>query len=540
VKFHEAVARTLKDQGISVVFGVIGDGNLFMMSSFQSCVSGNYFSMANEASAVLASSGYARTSGQLGVASVTRGPGLTNTVTALIASVKDRTPLLLITGDTPVADRENFQNVAQRELVIATGAGFEQVRSPETVAEDVDLAIRRAQVERRPIVLNIPIEFQWSDVEYLPIRSAVVAPQSPAPDPESLDIAVGVIASARRPLILAGRGATSAQARAALSRLAKRIGAPVATTLQGKDLFRGDTFDLGVFGTLALPGPLEIMLESDCILAFGAGLNRYTTAKGSLLANKRVVQVDTRLESLNRHYVADVCVIGDTAATADAIVAWLDEAETPSSDFASSAMAERLATQSASDAVHSSAGQYLDIRTVLARIDELFPQDRSLVFDTGHFISDSFSMLHVEHPTACVFTTSYGCIGLGMGNAIGAYFGAPERPVLLVCGDGGFMLGGLTEFNTAVRHKVDIVVIVLNDGAYGAEYVQFLARDMDPSISAFEWPDLGPIATSLGGRGFTVRNAEQLDEALAATSQRDVPMLIDVKINRDKVGLSHG
>jgi acetolactate synthase I/II/III large subunit len=540
VQFHEVVARALKDQGISVIFGVIGDGNLFMMSSFQNRASGKYVSMANEASAVLAASGYARTSGELGVASVTRGPGLTNAVTALIASVKDRTPMLLITGDTPIVDRENFQDIAQREVVISTGAGFEHVRSPGAVAGDIDFAIRRAHAEQRPIVLNVPIEFQWSDVEYLPLRSAVVAPQSLAPDPESLDIAVGLIASARRPIILAGRGATSSRARAALLRLANRIGAPVATTLQGKDLFRGEEHDLGVFGTLALAGPLEVMMESDCIIAFGAGLNRYTTAKGSLLANKRVIQIDSRIESLNRFSVADVCVIGDATATADSILAWLDEADVPSTNFAASITGDHPADRHPSNAIDSSTEEYLDIRTALARIDEVFPQNRSLVYDTGHFITDSFSMLHVEQPTACVFTTSYGCIGLGMGNAIGAFFGAPERPVLLVCGDGGFMLGGLTEFNTAVRHNVDIVVIVLNDGAYGAEYVQFLARDMDPSISTFEWPDLGPVATSLGGRGFTVRSMEQLDEALAATKQRDVPILIDVKINRDKVGLSHG
>jgi acetolactate synthase I/II/III large subunit len=144
-------------------------------------------------------------------------------------------------------------------------------------------------------------------------------------------------------------------------------------------------------------------------------------------------------------------------------------------------------------------------------------------------------MLHVPEPSAYVHTLSFGSIGLGMANAVGAYMGAPERPVLMVCGDGGFMLGGLAEFNTAVRHKIDLVVVVFNDGSYGAEHVQFRNHDKDPSISMFDWPEIGPVATALGGQGFTVRNLAELDVALKAIPGRDRPILIDIKIDPDKV-----
>ena len=93
------------------------------------------------------------------------------------------------------------------------------------------------------------------------------------------------------------------------------------------------------------------------------------------------------------------------------------------------------------------------------------------------------------------------------------------------------MLGGLAEFSTAVRHGVDMVVVLLNDGAYGAEHIQFRRRNMDPTISTFNWPDFGPVATALGGQGFTVRNLAELTDALAAIEHRTVPMLIDVKLD---------
>ena len=126
--FHEATARALSEHRITTVFGVLGDANLYIMEAFQRLNGGIFVSMSNEAGAVLAANGYARTSGDLGVATVTHGPALTNTVTALVESVRDRTPLLLIAGDTAALDRDNLQNISQRDIVIPTGAGFEQVR----------------------------------------------------------------------------------------------------------------------------------------------------------------------------------------------------------------------------------------------------------------------------------------------------------------------------------------------------------------------------------------------------------------------------
>lgn len=535
--FHEAIARALADQGVTHIFGVLGDANLYMMDSFQRAAGGRYLSTSNEAGAVLAANGFARTAGGLGVATVTHGPALTNTVTALVESVRDRTPLLVIAGDTAVADRDNLQNVAQREVVLASGAGFEQLRAPNTLAEDVATAIRRALLERRPVVLNVPIDFQWQDVEYQPVPSRVVPAQAVRPDPAALDEALGIIASARRPIVLAGRGAGTAVGRTALLRLAERIGAPVATTLRGKDLFRGHAFDLGICGTLASPVALDTINRSDCVIAFGASLNKWTTAEDSLLQKKRVVHVDIDRDSIDRWGMADAGVVGDAAATADAIVDMLDAAEVSATGFASPELAEQLAAYDGAF-TDCSTDSAVDVRTALKRIDAAFPADRTLVHDGGRWIFNSFTMLHVPEPEAYIHTVNFGSIGLGMGNALGAAFGKPDRPVLLITGDGGFMLGGLAEFSSAVRHKVDLVVVVLNDGAYGAEYIQFRNKNMDPAISTFDWPDFGPVATALGGEGFMVRNLAELDTALAAIPDRTRPMLIDIKVDPENVTMA--
>lgn len=533
--FHEAAARALSDQGIDTVFGVLGDGNMFLIDSFQRAAGGKFYSMGHESGGVLAANGYARTSGRLGVATVTHGPALTNTVTALVESVKDHTPLLLVAGDTAVADRDNLQNISQREIVTSTGAGFEQVRSPESVFRDIAVAIRRAHLERRPVVLNVPVEFGWREVDYAPVHLGQLAPQAIRPDPAAVEEAVGVIAAANRPIVLAGQGTTTPEAKAALVRLGSRIGAPLATSLRGRDLFRGEPADLGIFGDLSHEVALETIAAADTIVAFGASLNRWTAAEGATLNGKRVVHVDIDRTAIGQFSGVDVGVVGEVAAVADAFVEMLDEAEVKPTGFASPALADRLASWDRRQEEDLSTAETVDIRTAVRRVEAAFPADRTLVHDVGRFMLHTFALMHVPTPRAFVSTTNFGAIGLGMGNAVGAYFGAPERPVLLVTGDGGFMLGGLTEFNSAVRHGVDLVVVVLNDGAYGAEHVHFRRRNMDPALSTMAWPDFGPVATALGGRGFTAHNLAELDEALTASQQRDRPVLIDVKIDPDRV-----
>lgn len=535
VKVHEALARGLADCGLDTMFGLIGDANLFLVDSFVRQHHGTYVAAVHEAGAVLMATGYARAAGRVGVATVTHGPGLTNTVTALVEGVRGRTPLVLLAGDTPVHDPVNVQNIDQRELVATTGAGFVQVRTPESAVEDLALALRRAALERRPVVLNVPADFQWAEVGYAAVDRSAPAAAPPAPDADDLDRAVGVIASARRPIVLAGRGAASPAARASVLRLAERIGAPLATTLKAKDLFRGEPFDLGIFGTVSTPVASETIARSDCVVALGAGLNLFTTARGSLLEGRAVVHCDVDPAQIGNSATPVVGVVGDSAVVADAICSWLDEAGAAPSGFRSADLLEALRAQSAEELPDRSTDTTVDVRTALRRLEGVLPFERTLVTDAGRFMYEAWRALSVRNPSDFVPTMNFGSIGLGVPTAIGARYGAPERPVVLVTGDGGFMLGGLAEFSTAVRLGVDLIVVVLNDGGYGAEHIQFRTRDMDPALSLFAWPDLAGVAEALGGIGVTVRRPADLAYVASVLTGRDRPVLIDVRVDPDEV-----
>lgn len=528
--FHEAFGRTLAHV-TDTVFGVLGDGNLFLMDSYRQYGGGRYLSMANEGGAVLAANGYANTTGRLGVATVTHGPGLTNTMTALVEGVRSRTATLLIAGDTAPSKRDHIQGINQHQVISSSGAIFEQVYSIRTFIDDLGRAARTAMQLQRPVVLNVPADLQWADVDFpLVPPNLSVAHQAIAASAEALDRAVGVIYASRRPILLVGRGAGRPATRAALLKFADRIGAPVATTLRAKDLFRGEPFDLGVMGTVSHEVALDTIQRSDCIIAVGASLNQWTTVNGGLLNNRAVVQIDTDPQAFAYGYNVEVAVVGDSTTVLEQITAMLDEGDIERRTFASPELAAALAAPRPGPELESTPGT-VNLHAAVARLDAALPPDRTVVLDAGRFLMASFTGIRVPEPRAFVTTMNFGSIGLGTATAVGAGIGAPDRPTVLICGDGGFMMDGVAEFNSAVRHGVDLIVVLLNDGAYGAEHIQYTMRDMDPVICTFEWPDFGPVADALGGTGYTVRNAADLDNALAALPSRTGPVLLDIKID---------
>jgi thiamine pyrophosphate-dependent acetolactate synthase large subunit-like protein len=507
---------------------------MFFVNSYAD-LGNRYVAATNENAALMMASGYASVTGKVGVATVTQ-MAVSVTIPALLEGMRGRTPLLLVAGDTPLVDKNGLQNIDQTTLIKSTGAGYEPVRAARTVVEDVRTAVRRAISERRPVVLSNPLDLQWQDVDYVtPLPVAVPGSAGAAPRRE-VEQAVGVIAAANRPLVLAGAGAATDEARRALVRLAERIGAPLATTLQAKELFHGEPFDIGICGTLAKPVALDVIAKADCVLAFGSSLNSKTTDNGELLAGSRVIQCDLDPTVFGRDCRIEAALFGDVAATADALVTVLDEAEVPASGFRSQSLAAQLSAQPAFEGgPRSTAPGTIHLRDVLEALDGMIADDRILTVDAGRYMIETLRGMPVQSPRQYVHTTHIGAIGMGLPAAIGAAIGDPSRPTLLVIGDGGFMFGGIAEFHTAVRNRLDLVVAVMNDGAYGAEHVAFTQRGMDPKITCNQWPDFEQVARALGGHAVTVRSVDDLEQARKVVAAKVRPVLIDFRLDPDSI-----
>ena len=521
---YQSIARAVHEHGTDTIFGLMGDANLFMVDAFVRETGGRFVPAAHEGSTVLMALAYTHVSGKVGVATVTHGPALTNCMTALTEAARGHVPMVLLAGDTPVNQPRHLQSIDQREVVKATGAGFEQLRSPATVGKDVARAFYRAQVERRPIVLNMPADFMWQEtVHDMQVLDVFTAPGGVA-EGDTLDNAIGMIASARRPLILAGAGAVGA--RDALIALADRLEAPLATTLKAKGLFKDHPYNIDIFGTLSTPAAYELIAQSDCIICFGTQLHDFTTDRGKLMKDKRIVQVDVAPEAIGGGLHPDAALVADAALTAETMVYWLNEAEIPASGFTRELDVATLTHHPVGS--DKTAGGCVNYVHALTRLEEALPKDRVLVTDGGRFMTEAWCRLSVADPQSFVCTVNFGSIGLGLQEAIGAGVAAPDRPVVMFTGDGGFMMGGLNELNTAVRLGLDLIVIVANDAAYGAEHIQFMDKKMDPSLTTFQWPSFAAVADALGAQGAQVHSAQELEAGLEALANRSGVFLLEL------------
>lgn len=541
VPVHELLAATLVQHAKSPLFGLIGDGNLFMVNSYVEKFGGRYVPARHEAAAVHMAIGYAQSSGGLGVATVTHGPALANTAVPLIEAMKGGQPLLLIAGDTASSDRNHLQKFDQKAFIAMTGAAHVELASPETAASDLVRAIRIATLERRPVVFNMRIDLQWAIVLNQHAVQGLPSQAETMSEAGAIEEAAAILAAARRPIVLAGRGACDPQSREAILRLAQRIEAPLATTLKASGLFHGHAHDLGIFGGLSHSAAIDTILAADTVFAFGAGLNKFTSSNGELLKDKRVVHVIADAGAVRRHCEPLLTVIGSPRPVAESMIEMLDLAEIPGSGFADAAMAVRLSAVTGLTGLENELKNpdphRISLLAALAAFNEALPSDRTLVTDLGRFVTIAWRALPVECPEALVNTAHFGAIGCGLPQAIGASMARSHKRTVLVCGDGGFALGGPSELATAIEQNLDLTILLCNDGSYGAEHIQFTARDMNPMLSLLHNPPFAEIARAYGFTIASVRTPDDLSDACALARAHKGPLFIELHVDPMEVPL---
>ena len=235
----DVVGETIAAQGVRDAFGILGSGNLVVTNAL---VRGGarFHHARHEGGAICMADGYGRVTGRVAVCSVHQGPGLTNTMTGLAEAAKSRTPVLVLSGDTPAAALTSNFRIDQHDLVESVGAIAERVHSPRTAADDAQRAYQRAVIERRPVVLMLPIDIQpQPSASAEPSRPPLPPLQAPAPNPAAIEAAADLLAQAKRPAIIAGRGAVLADARNDLEALGQLTGALLATSAPANGLFAG-------------------------------------------------------------------------------------------------------------------------------------------------------------------------------------------------------------------------------------------------------------------------------------------------------------
>jgi thiamine pyrophosphate-dependent acetolactate synthase large subunit-like protein len=531
------MAAAFVAEGATDVFGMMGDANMHWMNALaQRGV--NLYEVRHEGSGLGMADGWARATGRPGVVTTTSGPGVSQLATSMVVANRARTPLVAFCGEVALGDEGAVQFLDQRRFAAAVEAEFIRVSRPDQAEEAVQQAFYLARTRSRPVMLSAPIDVQTEEAEgageYVP-STALIPGSRLRPDPAQIMAAAELIRSSKKVVVIAGRGARRADAGEAVLKLQNHTGALLATTLQAKNWLCDRTeFHVGLSGLYGSKPAMELLQDADCVIAVGASLNNHTIVHGYLFPDAKYVQIDT----------SDGVVIGTGAAAdcyirADADLALrelnreLARQAVKVEGFHTPQVRERLAAAAAPPEKYEGELGRLDPREVIHILDEELPGDMGLVLGSGHQV-DHGTMLFQRSREVQSNYGMFGAIGQAPLLAIGKLIADGRKPGFVVEGDASFLMH-LPEFETACRYQVPLLVVVMNDEALGAEYHKAAAKGLDPELAVIGVPDLGPVATALGGRGATVRTPGELKAALADYTASPGPFVLDVRITRSVV-----
>ena len=529
------VALTLA-QHIDAVFGVMGNGNAYFLDAIEKQTDATFTAVRHEQGAVVAADAHFRASGRIAAATSTYGAGFTNTLTALAESVQARIPLVLVVGDEPTSGPRPW-DVDQIALASGVGARTYTVGRADAAATTI-IAIEHALTYRVPVVLAIPYDVAALEAGEV---AAAPAPRVPAPLAPKGEFAEGMLdrlaaalRSAKRPFLLAGRGAWLAGAGEALGALADATGALTASSALGRGVFPDQRFDLGVTGGFGAEGAMELIREADVAVVFGASLNQFTMRFGALFApGTQVFQIDVAPAATHAHVGG--FVRADARLAAEELMSRLPGVE--GSGWRESVDVAAARVYEAGD--EAAPDGRLDPRSAARRIAELLPADRVVVSDGGHFIGWANMYWPVASPDRMMMIgTAFQAIGQGWPSVVGATRARPEATVVLTSGDGGGLMA-IADLESAVRAAGGRgMAVIWNDAAYGAEVNLYGLKGLAREPMLIPQVDFSAFAAAVGAEGVAVRTLADLDR-LASWSTEDPAarpfLVLDLRISGDVV-----
>jgi thiamine pyrophosphate-dependent acetolactate synthase large subunit-like protein len=509
------------------------------------------FSARHEHCACAMAMGYHLATGEVGVASVTCGPGFTQIMTALTVAARGRIPLVVFAGEAPINAKWYNQALDQPPLAAATGAHYISAHSPQRMYQYVREAFYVARHERKPVVLGVPYDLQKQPLpnigDYQPSSTVLPATAAAPPDPRQIEQLVDKLAAAKCPIILAGRGVLRSGAAKEVEELAERSGALLATTLLARGMFDHNPFSIGVTGGFARDIARELGAQADLVIAIGASLNYYTVDGGNMFPKAEVAQIDTEPLGLrNGMKAADLYLRADAKLAAAAALESLRARGGVKARVRSPEIARRIRDEPADSAQFPIEPGVLDPRRAIDELDRVIPKDYDSVSGSGHQ-AYFHSTMRGRKPENYHAVRDFGAIGNGISLAIGVAAAKNNGKVVLFEGDGSLLMH-IQELEMVRRHRLKLLICVLNDGAYGAEIHKLRADGVDDSGSIFGRTDLAAIAKGFGLRGANVSDVAQFKPLFDAYQGQDTAELWNIHVSdrvvsphtRRGVGRGHG
>lgn len=520
------VLEALAAEGVSDLFGLIGEGNAHLLDALhEHPIRFRY--ARHEQVGVMMADGYARETGEVGVVTLTHGPGVTHGATGIACADRDGIPLVVLIGDTDIEGRErSLQYLDHRTFAGPISTAQVRVEAPHTLPETLRRAFDTARTRRGPVVVELPGDVQSAPAPEIPYEPIRRPPQRPGPDPDRVREAATLLEDAEAPAILAGGGARASGAGQALERLAERLGAPIATTFFGKGVLADDhPMVTGIAGTFLTPASEALLEDVDVLLAVGTALSGKTTRYGALYEDAAIVQIDLDPSSFGRHEEPAVPVVGDATAAleaiADAVEPRPERAERVRSAIEAAPAPRELPVERASDRI--------DPRELTVAIADLVPEAVTITVDSGN--NTGFPpVFHPLGPGGRMHVNgNFGSMGYALPAALGAQLADPDRRVVCYTGDGA-LLQVIQDLETAVRLSLPVLIVVYNDDSYGIIRHRQALEFGRTTAASYESPSFVEIARGFGAEAVDVRSTDDLAPVERfLDGDRDRPMLVDAR-----------
>ncbi|MDA3040495.1 MAG: thiamine pyrophosphate-binding protein [Actinomycetota bacterium] len=521
----QAVARTLLRLGVTKVFSIASVHNLPIYKAIDDAEGIEVVACRHEQFAVHAADGYARATGNLGVALVSTGPGTTNAVSGLYEACFGSSPVLLITGQVESAFfgkgkgflHENENQLAMLRTVTRRAETIRRTEDISRVLASVADDIRRGRPQAGAV--EIPIDQQWRSASVELFGSPAVEPI--AVDGAGIAAAVTLLNGAKRPLVWAGGGVVSADASAELTALAERLEAPVVTTIEGRGAIPED-HRLALGPRTDRADVINIINEADVVLAVGTRFQNYATRMWQLEIPGKLIHLDADIGVIGRNYPAHVPVVGDARVGLGMLLAQVDARTTDSGYLDRSSKSVEADLEVSWEEIGP------DHRALSAIVRRLLPRDGLVVRDsTVPSYLWGNRVLPILEPRTSIRPSSLS-IGPGIGLAVGAAAGT-MRPTLLMAGDGGLQLG-LGELATVAQYQLPIVICVFNDRGYG------VLRQLEEAVMGERFgvdihtPDFVKVAEGMGIPSAHIGSVPSFETEFAAALERSGPTLLEIDL----------
>ena len=529
----ELLVECLENEGVEYIFGVPGEENLDLMDALSRSDRITFVTTRHEQGAAFMANVYGRLSTYPGVCLATLGPGATNLMTGIADAYLDRAPVVAITGQGPRGSgiKESHQYLDVVGLFKPITRWNATIEHPEVVPEVVRKAFRLARLEKPSAThLELPEDVAGMEVDAAPMKvSRTTYPQAL---PDSLELARALIGQAERPVILAGNGvirrhAAGRQTVARLRSLAAGSSLPVVPTFMAKGVIDyRDPLAQPAVGLRTRPADEGALNQADLVIAVGYDLVEWAPKSWNRDNDKVIVHVDSTPAEIDDHYVPGVEVVGEIGQSLVALDRGISGG--PSSPWIDGA--HRQAALDVLAAHRDDTSFPMKPQRVVADLRTALGDDDILIADVGVHKLWIATLFPVATPNSVVIANGLASMGIAVPGAVGAKLVHPDRKVVAVTGDGGFLMNS-QELETAKRIGTPFVTVVWTDNRYGVIALNQERRFGAPFATEFGNPDLVKYAESFGLPGFRVESADDFLPKLQEALECDAPSLVEVPID---------